>query len=123
MKDIINKFNGIVLNLLEQTSSLTGSSYLMKFNILIKINSAKPIDMFITHALPHKEYILSKNEHFFIMKSKESKLDFNQVIGITDIYYKLDEDSKNNIWDIIMALMYLAEERHKIKNNKILHTN
>ncbi len=122
MKHIIKKFNDISINLLEQTSSLTGNSYMNKFKLLIKVNCTMPIDTFIQHILPHKEKIITKNEEFFIIKSQET-IYFNEILGLTEIYYKLDEDSRNGIWDIMLALMYLAEERHNLKKNKNIEVN
>ncbi len=122
MKHIIKKFNDISLSLLEQTSPLTGNSYMSKFKLLIKVNCTMPIDTFIQHILPHKEKIINKNEEFFIVKSKETAY-FNEILGLTEIYYKLDGDSRNNIWDIVLALMCLAEERHLLKVNKNIEVN
>ena len=122
MKHIIKKFNDISINLLEQTASLTGTSYMNKFKLMIKVNCTMPIDTFIQHILPHKEKIINKNEEFFIMKSKET-IYFNEILGLTEIYYKLDDDSRNGIWDIMLALMYLAEERHHLKKHKNIEVN
>ena len=122
MKHIIKKFNDISINLLEQTASLTGNSYMTKFKLIIKVNCTMPIDTFIQHILPHREKIVTKNEEFFIMKSKETAY-FHEIIGLTEIYYKLDNDSRKNIWDIMLALLYLAEERHYLKNNKNIEIN
>ena len=122
MKHIIKKFNDISINLLEQTASLTGNSYMNKFKLIIKVNCTMPIDTFIQHILPHKEKIINKNEEFFIMKSKET-IYFNEILGLTEIYYKLDNDSRNGIWDIMLALMYLAEERHHLKKHKNIEVN
>ena len=40
------------------------------------------------------------------------------IIGIKKIYHTLDYESKNNIWEIVLALVYLAEERCILINNK-----
>ena len=42
----------------------------------------------------------------------------NDIIGIKSIYHTLDKESKDNIWDIMHALVYLAEERYKSINSK-----
>jgi hypothetical protein len=39
------------------------------------------------------------------------------LIG-TPVYFKYDDESKGHVWDTVLALVCLAEERHNIKNNK-----
>ncbi len=110
MNQIINKFNEISIDFLNQTAPLTGYSYLYKFKMLTQFNSIYAIDAFIQNVLPYKHKIITRNESFFLNKSIETSY-IDDIIGIKQIYHKLDKQSKNNIWDIIIALIYLAEER------------
>lgn len=115
MNNIINEFNNISMDFLQQTSSLVGSKYLYKFQLIIKFNSMFAIDMFIKNVLPFKFNILNRNEEFFLNKSDNDYMD--DIIGIKQIYHTLDEESKNNIWDIMTALIYLSEKRYLFTNS------
>ncbi len=120
MKNIIKEFNKISIDFLTQTSNLVGNKYLYKYKLITKINCAYAIDSFIQKVLPFKEQIVNKNEDFFINKSSDANMKeyINDIIGIQEVYFKLDDNSKENIWDILLALVYLAEERYKLKNQK-----
>jgi thymidine kinase len=123
MNDIIKKFNEISIDFLTQSSKLVGNTYLYKFKLMTKVNSIYAIDLFIKRVLPYKNKILNKDETFFLTTS-ENEFDANYVediIGVKKIYYTLDEDSRGNIWEIVLALVCLAEERHKIKNKHHHH--
>ena len=119
MKDIIKKFNEITIEFLEQTASLTGNNYLNKFKMLIRINSASPIDLYIKNVLPYKDHIYNSNEDFFVNNGVNNKYMtyFDDIIGVQSIYSRLDETSKDNIKGIAMALTFLAEERYNMQNN------
>lgn len=116
MNTIIKQFNDISIDFLTQTSSLVGSSYLYKFKLMTKVNCVYAIDSFIQNVLPYKNKIVNRDETFFMNKSIDNYMD--DIIGIKQIYHTLDEESKNNIWEIVLALVYLAEERYIIINNK-----
>ena len=116
MNTIIKQFNDISIDFLTQTSSLVGSSYLYKFKLMTKVNCVYAIDSFIQNVLPYKNKIVNREESFFMNKSIDNYMD--DIIGIKQIYHTLDEESKNNIWEIVLALVYLAEERYIIINNK-----
>ncbi len=120
MNEIIKKFNDISIDFLSQTSKLVGTKYVFKFKFVTKVNSAYAIDIFVRRVLPHKEQIHTRNEDFFLEKTNDSEFNeyMNDISGIKTIYHTLDDKSKENIWDILLALLYLAEERHKFMTNK-----
>ena len=118
MNEIIKKFNNISIDFLTQTAPITGYTYLYKFKMLTNINSIYAIDKFIDNVLPYKNKIIAQDESFFMNKQVESSY-MNDVIGLKQIYYTLDNSSKKNMWDIILALTYLAEERY---NNSPLYS-
>jgi hypothetical protein len=117
MNNIIKEFNEISLDFLSQTSALVGYIYFYKFKLMTKVNCLFAIDLFIQKVLPYKQQIMSKDETFFINKSTDMTDYMNDIIGIKQIYHTLDNKSKENIWEILLALTYLAEERY-IMNNK-----
>ena len=128
MNDIIKKFNEISIDFLTQTTNLVGKNYLYKYKLMHKVNKIYGIDMFIQKILPFKNRILDKDETFFINKEIDSDYSnyMEDFICMKNIYNKMDKESKENIWDIVLALVFLAEERNNLKNNikkKNVHTN
>ncbi len=111
MNKIITDFNNISIDFLTQTAPITGYTYLYKFKMLTNINCIYAIDKFIENVLPYKNRIINKDESFFMNKNIDSEY-INDIIGIKQIYHTLDNESKENIWNILMALVYLAEERY-----------
>jgi hypothetical protein len=119
MNNIIKEFNDISIDFLTQTSSLVGSSYLYKFKLMTRFNSMFAIDLFIERVLPFKNKIVQRDETFFLNKNLDTDDYMDDVIGIKQIYHTLDKQSKENIWDIVLALVYLAEERYiRTKSNE-----
>ena len=117
MNDIIKQFNKISIDFLEQTSKLAGTTYLHKFKIMTSVNSVYAIDRFIVNVLPYKHFIVNKDEAFLL--NKEVSPEFvKDIEWIKEVYFKLDDMSKDSIWEIVLALVCLAEERKLIKNNK-----
>jgi hypothetical protein len=117
MKTIIKNFNEISIDFLTQTSHLVGTSHLYKFKLVSKLNSTFAIDLFIDRVVPFKYQIIERDELFFLNKH------LDDIIGINQIFHTLDENSKDNIWGIILALVVLAEERYNkkfVRNNSIL---
>ena len=125
MNNIIKEFNDISIDFLTQTSSLIGSTYLYKFKLMTRFNSMFAIDLFIERVLPFKNKIVQKDETFFLNKNLDTDDYMDDVIGIKQIYHTLDRQSKENIWDIVLALVYLAEERYirtKCNEQQFMHT-
>ncbi len=118
MNNIIKEFNEISLDFLSQTAPLVGNSYFYKFKLMTKVNCLFAIDLFIQKVLPYKQQIMSKDETYFINKSTDMTDYMDDIIGIKQIYHTLDEKSKENIWEILLALVYLAEERYIYTNKR-----
>jgi len=122
MNDIIKQFNEISIDFLSQTADIVGSSYLYKYKLIIKVNCIFPIDLFIKRIIPQRTKIIDRDETFFMnreMGNDDPYADYmDDIIGIKKIYHTLDKESKNNIWNIVLALLYLAEERVTLNNKK-----
>ena len=119
MNNVIKQFNDISIDFLTQTSSLVGNTYIFKFKLMTKVNSIYAIDLFIERVLPFKHKILQKDESFFLTNEfDETENYMNDIIGMKQIYHTLDDKSKDNLWEIVLSLVYLAEERHFHKKNK-----
>lgn len=113
------KFNTILKQLLEDTKSIVGSSYLFNFNIIIAFNNQLPIQKFCEYCLNYKDKIKSRDPTYFLndklYQDELSNLDdkeyyLNEILNLKEIYLKIDDDSKNNLWDILEALIILAEK-------------
>ena len=113
MVNIVKKFNIIAEDLLRQTAHLIGSTYLTKFKTVILFNSSVPIEKFKLNLLPYKNYIINKDTEFFmnseINLSETNKKYYNDMIDLKDIFSKIDNESKENIWEILQALIILCE--------------
>ena len=133
MTEQIKTFNSIIESFLAQTSGLVVTTYYNYFQKLVKVNALIAIDNAVTHMLPHKDKIFNKDESYFIAKtnhideygselkkhnlSPESTL--TEIFRLKDIYYELDDVSKENIWSILQALVQLTIEYCEIKGIKM----
>ncbi len=124
---IIKEFNYILETLLSQLSPLIGTTYHHYFKKLVRINSILPIQQFSNNVLPFKSKIMNEDESYFsnsdsdIYKNEvinqykikqETKL--QEILRLTDIYYKLDLNSKKEVWSYFKALIILCEDYTKI---------
>ena len=130
--DKIKAFNSIIEGFLLQLSDSAGTTYLTYFKKAIKINSLIAIENGIVHMLPYKEKIFSNDESYFdddstlidklntnpLTKSYSGDEIMSEIFKLKDIYYKLDEVSKTNVWDILKALTQLMVEYCDIKGIK-----
>lgn len=115
MVSIIKQFNLIVEDLLVQTAPLVGTKYLSQYRTIVRINVSFPIDKFILSILPYKNQIIEKDIDYFINQDLDSYNEKNEILNLRDIFLKSDDNSKDNIWDILHALIILSEDRLKLK--------
>ena len=128
----IKSFNMIIESFLSQTSELVGTTYYTYFKKVTKVNSLIAIENGIHFMLPHRNKIFNKDESYFndddalINELNSSKLTnkytsdqiLNEIFRLKDIYYKLDNESKDNVWNILQALTQLMIEYCDIKGIK-----
>jgi hypothetical protein len=122
----IQQFNEILDSFLIQVAPLVGSTYHHKFEQIIKYNSVLPIEQFLVYALPLREKILNRDETYF--QNTDNHTDtigdrndiLSEILRLQNIYCKLDDRSKSNVWDIFQAMLILGEEY--IKTNKHKYT-
>jgi hypothetical protein len=125
-KEIVKNFNLILESFLLQITPLVGSFYITKFQLIIKANSTLPIEKFLVHALPLRDKILNRDETYFAnndnhkekIKNKNSII--NEILRLQNIYVKLDQISKENVWDIFQAMLILGEDYVRLKVSKQL---
>lgn len=136
----ITDFNTILSSFLVQISGSIGTTYSSHFEKITTYNSTLPIEQFLVYALPYREYILKRDELYFDQKSNTNNDDIvatvtsqinehgeviniaapninvlDEILRLKTIYYSLDEQSKNNLWDILQAMLHLSEEYFRIK--------
>jgi len=125
--DKIKAFNSIIEDFLKQTTPIVGTTYYFYFSKLVKANATLPINYASSHLLKYKEKILNKDISYFSDKNNiseeiselESKYNNNdimfEILRLKDIYYKLNESSRDNVWDILQALLLLTIEYNELK--------
>ena len=124
MNNIIEQFNGVVLSLLKQLSSIIGVAYINQFENIIRCNALLPIEQFSINALPLRDKILARDATYFntnddyCEKIKDDTYTLNEILRLKDIYNNLDEDSQKNIWDFFQAMLILSEEFIILRVNK-----
>ena len=131
-KDIVVKFNNITRNLLTEMKDIIGKNYTNHFNLIIRVNSTVPISKFKLNVLKFKDFIIKKNPEYF--KNEKIILDIvendkkykhekeyymNEYYSLRNIYNNIDDESKENFWDILRVLVFLCENYHllSIKNS------
>lgn len=115
MTDIVIQFNDILTNFLIQMSPFIGSTYATQVESILKYNSLLPIEQFIIYAIPLRDKILNKDETYFTDNNNcktvtDDALIISEILKLQNIYYKLDDESKSNVWDILQALLLLSDE-------------
>ena len=127
--DKIKNFNLILESFLAQTSPIVGTTYHYYLKKIIKVNAPLPIKCATEHMLMFQDQIMNKNEKYFHNGDDELHNKFNEVTELSkiptdqvlneimrlkDIYYKLDVDSRENVWAILQALLQLTIEYNNL---------
>ena len=101
---------------LNQLSPLVGTTYYFYYKKLIKVNAGLPIQQFAQNVLPYKSQIMSKDETYFTNTSNHQdkiqgdEATLNEILRLQDIYFKLDTDSRKEVWSYFQALTLLSEQ-------------
>jgi hypothetical protein len=113
MNNIINQFNVIAYQLLEELAEIidTPKAKLSKsvFKTIVEKDSKKPIEQFIIHFLPHKEHIVSKNEKFWINHEIEGDEEVMKLISLKPIILSLSTENKNIVFNYLLQLCKASE--------------
>lgn len=114
----VKQFNTLMETFLGQISPLVGTSYKHYYEKLVKANAIMPIQQFYQYVSPYKNKIIGKDESYFRDTGNfEEQITgdsiFQEIIRLTNIYDKLDDASKEQMWMYFQALLVLSEEYHK----------
>lgn len=117
----VKDFNQLLECLIQQVAPMTGNNYHFLFTKLIKINALLPIQTFHEYAHAWKEQIEKRDEAFFLDENTAKSVakdgdDLSEVFKLTGIWKTLDDDSKNNLWEIFNGLLILSEQYYDSKN-------
>lgn len=126
--ELIKNFNLILGDFLQQISPIIGTTYHHYFNQLIKANALLPIQYFIYYVhnseKPLVTYIETRDESYFnntdnhkehIEGTQYSETALMEIIRLQGIYTQLSKESKDNVWDILQALLHLSKEYITLK--------
>ena len=119
----IKSFNVILETFLQQLSPIVGTTYHYYFKQLIKVNSTMPIKTFLEEVSPYKEKIFNKDESYFLNIEDNTKDDrvnddevLTEILRLKDIYSKLDNQSRSEVWNYFQALIIISEEYVSLSN-------
>ena len=121
---LIKQFNNLLHSFLIQISPIIGSNYLSYYKRFTKINAIAPINFFIENVYIHKTKIINKDENYFnhnddVLKHyNNDQYKLNEIFKLRGLYDKIDDESKNNTWIYLHALIGLTEEYMMAKNIK-----
>lgn len=92
------------------------------FNTTKGMNQMIVIENFILHVLCYEEEINSRNENFFLefdikKKIKNDEKSILQIMQLKDIWLKIDEKSRNKIFDFLIVITYWARQYFNNKFN------
>jgi hypothetical protein len=138
--ECVKDFNHILSSFLVQVSGLIGTTYNYHLNKAIEYNALLPIEQFLVYAIPYREQIVNRDESYFDKKSSDHKDDIvttlstqineygnviqvqsntlevlDEILRLKNIYFSLDDNSKNNLWDILQAMLVLSEDYFRYK--------
>tara|TARA_A100001015_G_scaffold320771_1_gene448421 strand:- start:676 stop:1044 length:369 start_codon:yes stop_codon:yes gene_type:complete len=114
IKNIAIRFNKILISLLSQLSDLIGVKYYNKIKRISKINYLLPLKYSVKFFNNYQEKIMNKDELFFLNeelnKSSLNDDSLNEILKLKKIYYKIDNQSKENLWLNLQALTLLSND-------------
>jgi hypothetical protein len=118
--NVIVQFNEILSSFLIQIVPIVGSTYYNNIQKIVKYNAALPIENFLYYAIEYRDKILARDESYLtddkvIVSEVERVEKLDEIFKLKNIYIYLDQTSKDNVWDILQALLILGEDYIKIK--------
>ena len=126
--EIIKSFNEILGDFLQQIAPIIGTTYHYYYTKIIVANALLPSQYFINYVhnseKPLIKYIETRDENYFtntydpkehLGQSMYTETALMEIIRLKGIYSQLSDDSKDNVWNILQALLHLSKEYLALK--------
>ena len=119
MTDLLDKFNSVLIQFLNEIDKLYPESQAKTFHGLIsvslKANKSLWINLFAKEANKHDKEIMTKDEHYFL----NGDLKFVEKLNLNHYYKISNKETRENIWKYIQTL-YLLSCSYNGYNSEIL---
>ena len=126
--EIIKSFNEILGDFLQQIAPIIGTTYHYYYTKIIVANALLPSQYFINYVhnseKPLIKYIETRDENYFtntydpkehLGQSMYTETTLMEIIRLKGIYSQLSDESKDNVWNILQALLHLSKEYLALK--------
>ena len=122
---ILTAFNTQVQNLIDDLNKLYPNEkdinlFKEKFKLIKFANPRLIIENFIVYVYPYKEFIMNKNEIYFIEEDNsinrecdKNEISLTKVINFKKLWKKTSDKNKGAIWKYFQVLIILAERWFK----------
>lgn len=122
---ILTAFNTQVQNLIDDLKKLYPNEkdinlFREKFKLVKFANPRIIIENFIVYVYPYKEFIMNKNEKYFIEEDNsinrecdKNEISLTKVINFKKLWEKTSDKNKDAIWKYFQVLIILAERWFK----------
>jgi len=122
---ILTAFNTQVQNLIDDLKNLYPNEkdinlFREKFKLVKFANPRIIIENFIVYVYPYKEFIMNKNEKYFIEEDNsinrecdKNEISLTKVINFKKLWEKTSDKNKDAIWKYFQVLIILAERWFK----------
>ena len=92
------------------------ATYRATINLIKKANARQPVNEFIAHVLPYKQYIVKEGHTFFLNLEYDEGVGGNQVTNAEAFQFKevwnsnMSDDSRKNVFKHLKLLCMLSEK-------------
>jgi hypothetical protein len=136
LEEIVNNFNLQLEELFNVIELIYTNENIKRYKLMvktvIKLNAIKLIEQYVIHAVPFAEHIYNKNEDFFVTQSTEDikeklgqtklkkelhETSVFEVLKLKTIWFTLDIETKDILWEYFQLLTFYAQEYFKLKYN------
>ena len=119
---LLTAFNNQIKNLITDLNKLYPDEtdinlFNEKYKIIRYANPRIIIENFIVYVYPYKEFIMNKNEKFFLEDNTpvdkeftENDVSLTKVINFKNLWLKTSDENKDAIWKYFQVLIILAEK-------------
>lgn len=127
----LTAFNTQIQNLIDDLNKLYPDEkdvklFKEKYKLIKFANPRMIVENFIIYVYPYKDYIMKKNEEFFLKENNSIDNEFTQndisltkVINFKKLWLITSNDNKDAIWKYFQVLIILAERWFKNTNINI----